>query len=153
MFYCLLASISQPDDPFVVAPLRPLPASLQGEETAAYIRTQILGRPFSELVKDPGARAFLGEVGPDAMVNAFAVNLRDNTDLELVERLCSLVFRRLSAPSLVGGAPAAPDLYLARSSRGPAAGADTLARLKALLGLPAGPGALPFLVSTSLNPW
>ena len=51
MFYCLWTTLASDDDPFVCAPIRPLPDNHPLDVTKNYIRQKILSRPYSELVE------------------------------------------------------------------------------------------------------
>ena len=51
MFYCLWTTLASDDDPFVCAPIRPLPDNHPLDVTKNFIRQKILSTPYSELVK------------------------------------------------------------------------------------------------------
>ena len=50
MFYCLWTTLASDSDPFVCAPIRPLPDDLPLDVAKNFIRTKILSRPYNELV-------------------------------------------------------------------------------------------------------
>jgi hypothetical protein len=153
LFYCLLTTLAGPGDPFLCAPLRPLPCHMGEEEARDFILTRIISQPSHQLVADAEAIRFLSDIGPDAMVNAFVVNIRGNRELGVAEELTELVFRRLSSLSVLQPDKCQVPLYLTRSSRAAIMGRAALDGYMARAGLPPGPGPLPFLISTSLNPW
>ena len=47
-------------------------------------------------VRDRSVLNFLSTIGPDAMVNSFAVNITGNEDHALASKLQNLIFQRLS---------------------------------------------------------
>ena len=112
MFYCMWTTLASDSDPFVCAPIRPLPDDIPLDVAKNFIRTKILSRPYSELVikniffilsnlyclkvGDRNVLNFLATIGPDAMVNSFAVNIKGNTDHKLASKLQDLIFQRLS---------------------------------------------------------
>eukprot|EP00092_Neocalanus_flemingeri_P070648 GFUD01086737.1.p1 GENE.GFUD01086737.1~~GFUD01086737.1.p1 ORF type:complete len:892 (-),score=197.69 GFUD01086737.1:481-3156(-) len=149
MFYSLLLTLTEDGDPFVCQPLRPVPRARVPD--IPKIKTKIM-KPFEEIELDKWALEFLREVGPDANVNAFAINMKDNKDIGLAKQLTEWVFKRLSHVSAWSGFDRVP-LYLSKSERTKAIGEDTLNKYKARVGLPPGPEPLPFFIASSLNPW
>ena len=45
-----------------------------------FMRTKIINKTYSELAHDETVFQFLTNVGPDALVNSFGVNIKGNTD-------------------------------------------------------------------------
>lgn len=43
---------------------------------------------------------FLSDIGPDLLINAFAVNIKGNTDIEVTNRLNNTLFDKLSHTSV-----------------------------------------------------
>jgi hypothetical protein len=68
-----------PDDAFVTVPLPRLPAERRGEnpdDDIRFLKERIVGRSNEEIGKDPQALAFLGEIGPDENILAYAFNFK-----------------------------------------------------------------------------
>ena len=130
---------------------------------------KILNRNYSELVGDATALNWLAGIGPDAMVNSFAVNIRGNTDPALANRLMELVFQRLSYSNTRLGQEQVNKiyilstlyrdlfwrvpLYLTMTSRDSGMGQAALDQYKARVGVRPGPEPFSFLIATCLNPW
>ena len=80
MFYCMLTTMAEDTDNFVCAPMRPLPAGMPLSAAKKFMRTKIINKTYSELAHDETVFQFLTNVGPDALVNSFGVNIKGNTD-------------------------------------------------------------------------
>jgi len=152
MFYCMWTTLASDSDPFVCAPIRPLPDDIPLDVAKNFIRTKILSRPYSELVGDRNVLNFLATIGPDAMVNSFAVNIKGNKDHKLASKLQDLIFQRLSYTNTKTNHERIP-IYITETVRNQTMGQDALDKYKARVGLPAGPDPFSFLIATCLNPW
>eukprot|EP00795_Rhopilema_esculentum_P016561 gene16561-7984_t len=100
LFYCMWMTIAQDDDPFVCVNFID---SHQGsmEDMKKFIRTKIHGKTNKEIFQDKEAMTFLAEVGPDALINTFVVNIKNedgslNTDINIANDLQSEIFKELS---------------------------------------------------------
>jgi len=111
-----------------------------------------LNRPYEELVGDRNVLEFLSNIGPDAMVNSFAVNIKGNKDHKLASKLQNLVFQRLSYTNTKGNQERVP-IYITETMRDQSMGQEALDKYKARMGLPPGPDPFSFLIATCLNPW
>jgi len=152
MFYCLWTTLASDSDPFVCAPIRPLPDDLPLDVAKNFIRTKILSRPYNELVRDRNVLNFLATIGPDAMVNSFAVNIKGNKDHKLASKLQDLIFQRLSYTNTKTNHERIP-IYITETVRTQTMGQEALDKYKSRVGLPAGPDPFSFLIATCLNPW
>ncbi|KAL4225697.1 hypothetical protein ACF0H5_016386 [Mactra antiquata] len=103
--------------------------------------------------RDPEAMEFLKAIGPDTLINAFAVNLKDNTDLGVCNKINFEIFRRLSHTNPHENVMRVP-LILTSSQLRPMIFGKAVKQFKQRLGLPANTdGELGFLINTVMNPW
>ncbi|THU79817.1 PLP-dependent transferase, partial [Dendrothele bispora CBS 962.96] len=111
MMYAYLSTMSTKSTDFIVTPLNLLPAEIpfnstdaKVEEQKDFIRSHILHRPNSDLVKDKDAMDLIREMGSDLSINAFAVNFRlnsqPNRDIVCGNDLNRRIFERLSLVSI-----------------------------------------------------
>jgi glutamate/tyrosine decarboxylase-like PLP-dependent enzyme len=102
--YARLLCMAEPEDAFVTVPLPRLPAERRSEDPAddiRFLKERIVGRSNEEIGKDPQALAFLGEIGPDENILAYAFNFKMpdgqlNASLEEANRLNKAIYERLS---------------------------------------------------------
>jgi hypothetical protein len=102
--YARLLCMPRPADPFVAVPLPRLPAERRGEDPVTdlrFLQERIVGRSNEEITKDAEALAFLGEIGPDENILAYAFNFRTpegqlNPSLEQTNQLNKAIYERLS---------------------------------------------------------
>eukprot|EP01116_Phalansterium_solitarium_P016074 TRINITY_DN3642_c0_g3_i1.p1 TRINITY_DN3642_c0_g3~~TRINITY_DN3642_c0_g3_i1.p1 ORF type:complete len:985 (+),score=379.04 TRINITY_DN3642_c0_g3_i1:102-3056(+) len=69
LIYATLATMELPDDPFAIALYQPLRPGLH-----ELLRTRVIGRTNRQIMQDPFALSILSEIGPDLLINAFALN-------------------------------------------------------------------------------
>ena len=153
MFYCLWTCLAQDTDNFVCAPIRPLPPHMSVDNAKRFMRTKIINKSYMEIVKDQTVLNFLAEVGPDAMVNSFAVNIRGNTDTLLANKLNHMVFQRLSYTSSLKKNHRRVQMYITKTERNEVMGMEALNSYKKRIGLPPGPEVFSMLIATCMNPW
>lgn len=103
--YCKLLTMATDDDAFVCVPVPRLPSERDGTPRAAdeirRIRKQILNKTNEDIARDPSALQFLGELGPDQNILAYAFNFRLhdctlNKDLEKANLFNSHLYTHLS---------------------------------------------------------
>jgi len=152
MFYCLWTTLASDSDPFTCAPIRPLPNEIPLSVAKSFIRTKILNRPYTELVRDTNVLNFLATIGPDAMVNSFVVNIKGNKDHKLAAKLQDLIFQRLSYTNTKTNHERIP-IYITSTVRNQTMGQEALDKYKARAHLPPGADPFSFLIATCLNPW
>uniref|UniRef100_A0A7M5V8V5 Uncharacterized protein n=1 Tax=Clytia hemisphaerica TaxID=252671 RepID=A0A7M5V8V5_9CNID len=105
-------TVARDDDPFIRCNFIPLDLKELQEkgflfktqqDVHDYIKKHIIGKPNEQLVKNVHKEIdFLGVVGPDALINSFTVNCKDQStgkgqqNIELVNDLQNLVFNELT---------------------------------------------------------
>ncbi|KAL4238900.1 hypothetical protein ACF0H5_003607 [Mactra antiquata] len=133
---------------------RPLPDHMTMSQAAKFIEERILYKEFVDLQKDRDAMEFLKNVGPDTLVNAFAVNLKGNTNLDLCNKITFEVFRRLSHTRTKEDEVYRIPLILRSSKLHPMKFGVAVKQFKERLGLPReSEGDLTFLINSVINPW
>lgn len=83
LIYCLLVTLPEDGDPFMVVSLNRLPSERteQPRETdLEFIKQHILGKTNREIFQNHEAITFLGEVASDLNINMFAVNFLRNRE-------------------------------------------------------------------------
>ncbi|XP_033758319.1 L-tyrosine decarboxylase-like [Pecten maximus] len=96
LFYCAWLTVAKPDDNFVCIPLIPLDEAYEEDLAKQFIRDRILGKSYGDLSLDTEVMHFLSKIGPDLPINAFAVNVKDNTHADRCNRLNLAVLNILS---------------------------------------------------------
>ncbi|KAL4229059.1 hypothetical protein ACF0H5_012097 [Mactra antiquata] len=153
LFYCAWMVLAKEDDNFVCVPMKPLPPKMTAEKATMTIKKHIMYKEFDDIQMDPVAMEFLKEIGPDTLINAFAVNLKGNTDLEKCNKITLEVFRRLSHTNPYENVMRVP-LILTNSALHPMKFGRAVRQFKERLGLPGHTdGDLQFLINTVMNPW
>ncbi|XP_033726851.1 uncharacterized protein LOC117316408 isoform X2 [Pecten maximus] len=167
LFYCAWLTVAYDDDNFVCIPMKPLPKEEDSgipmfsfkkdralQEARRFINDKIKGRSNEHLKKDPEVMGFLSEIGPDALINAFAVNIRGNTDINVTNRLNSTLFDKLSHTSVNKKAVKRIPLILTKSEMQHSGKDKAASQFKRRLGLPpVCDGGLVYLINTVMNPW
>lgn len=163
--YAELVTMARAGDPFIVVPFQRLPAERAGRprpEVRAqleFIRERIVPRTNDELIADRKAMALFRELGSDQTIIAYTFNFLNadgsrNADPAKLLALNTEIFNRLSLhpdPKKVRRTP----MIVTSSSFDPATyGRPLVDGLKARLGIKGDPrAAVPFLISTTLDPW
>ncbi|KAL4225690.1 hypothetical protein ACF0H5_016379 [Mactra antiquata] len=153
LFYCVWTMLAKEDDNFVCVPMKPLPSNMTLKQAIVSIKKHIMNKEFNDFQEDPVAMEFLKVIGPDTLINAFAVNLKDNTDLGVCNNINFEIFRRLSHTNPHENVMRVP-LILTSSQLRPMIFGKAVKQFKERLGLPANTdGELGFLINTVMNPW
>ncbi|XP_060075594.1 uncharacterized protein LOC132555261 isoform X1 [Ylistrum balloti] len=167
LFYCAWLTVANDDDNFVCIPMKPLPKEEDSgipmfsfkkdralTEARRFINENIKGKSNEELKKDRDVMTFLSDIGSDALINAFAVNIRGNTKIDITNRLNSTLFDKLSHTSVSKKAVKRIPLILTKSELKHSGKDKAASQFKRRLGLPpACEGGLVFLINTVMNPW
>ncbi|OWF53864.1 L-tyrosine decarboxylase [Mizuhopecten yessoensis] len=167
LFYCAWLTIANDDDNFVCVPMKPLPNEEDSgipmfsfkkdralQAARRFINDKIKGISNEHLKKDSDVMKFLSEIGPDALINAFAVNIRGNTDIDVTNQLNSTLFDKLSHTSVSKNDVKRVPLILTKSELKHSGKDKAAAQFKRRLGLPpACEGGLVHLINTVMNPW
>ena len=120
-----------------------------------FAQKNITNRPYSQLIKDRAINKFLSDIGGDAMVNAFLINVKDNREASVVNELTSSVFRKLSYRNALNDCNKRVPMILTQSEKSASIGVGNLRKLKQRIGLNDSDDDVPisFLINTVLNPW
>ncbi|KAL4238903.1 hypothetical protein ACF0H5_003610 [Mactra antiquata] len=154
LLYCVWLILAKDDDNFVCVPMKPLPDNMTMSQAAKFIEEQILYKESVDLQKDGNAMKFLKNVGPDTLINPFAVNLKGNRDLDLCNKITYEVFRRLSHTRTKEEEIYRIPLILTSSKLHPTKFGVAVEQFKERLGLPGKTeGDLTFLINTVMDPW
>ncbi|XP_069121903.1 L-tyrosine decarboxylase-like [Argopecten irradians] len=156
LLYCAWFTSANDDDDFVCVPLIPIPETLGYDEESAktFIRDRILHASYGDLVTDAEVMHFLSEVGPDAAINAFAVNMKGNTNIDKCNNLNLAVFDKLSQTDPKRKSLRDIPLFLTKSSLGQKECLKVSNNFKKRLGLSTDTdSSLTFLKNTVTNPW
>ncbi|XP_060073984.1 L-tyrosine decarboxylase-like [Ylistrum balloti] len=154
LFYCAWLTAANPDDEFVCVPLVPIPEAYDEESTMQFIREKILLSSYEEIVLDTEVMDFLSEIGPDLPINAFAVNVKNNTCVVKCNRLNMAVFNRLSHTDPKQRSVCDVPMFLTKSSLSQKECGIMLENIKEHLGVSKESGdELVFLKNTVMNPW
>ncbi|XP_057291895.1 L-tyrosine decarboxylase-like [Hydractinia symbiolongicarpus] len=94
LFYCLWMTVAKDYDEWHCLNFVDMPSCIGKtvEEQKGFIRRRILGRQNTELIQDREAMEFLSTIGPDALINTFAVNMKSNTDILICNEIQQLLF-------------------------------------------------------------
>ena len=155
LFYCMWLVVGRDEDPFTCQPLFPLPPRMPLEMARKFIKQNMLGQSFEDMMKSKKVADFLSWVGGDAMVNAFSINIKGNTDVNVANRLTMAVFKRLSYTNAMKNSNRKVPVILTQSEKNKDIGVDALRKLKGNHGLDTSDDdqSLSFLINTVLNPW
>ena len=125
------------------------------EAARKFAQKNITNRPYSELIKDRAVNKFLSDIGGDAMVNAFLINVKGNREASVVNELTSSVFRKLSYRNALNDCNKRVPMILTQSEKSASIGVGNLRKLKQRIGLNDSDDDVPisFLINTVLNPW
>ncbi|XP_066919495.1 uncharacterized protein [Clytia hemisphaerica] len=169
LFYCMWETVARDDDPFICCNFIPLDLKELQEKGFSfktqqdvhdYIKKHIIDKPNEQLVKNVHKEIdFLGIVGPDALINSFTVNCKDQStgkgqqNIELVNDLQNLIFNELT--SSVGEDTKRVKMFLTTSKLEYSNYGKSVQQLKERLNLPTENthDALGFLRNTCMEPY
>ena len=81
LFYYMWLTLARDDDPFICVPLQDAPKHYRDfKEKIAY-------GSMADIYRDKEVRNFIKDIGPDTLINSFVVNIKDNTDVKLANKL------------------------------------------------------------------
>ena len=157
--YAHLATMSTPNDNYIIQPMNALPklAGLDEEGVKDFIRKRILNVSNRDLIADEEARNLAIRMGSDLAINAFAVNFRidgvANANVVEANNLNKRIFERLSIVDLKANRDSKP-LILTSTVFGQVAYGESLTDFKTRLELdPESPQDLYTLVNVVMSPW
>jgi len=155
LFYCMWMTVAEDYDDFVCVNLIDLPTKsadfpFTHHEAKKFIKEHVLGKDNKELTNKK-TRNFLKQVGPDALINTFVVNFKNQNSVDKCSELNDLVYQETS------NKPGEPSkrtcMFLTTSKFEQAKYGKALTELKVRLGLATNDDSLSFLRNTCMNPF
>lgn len=170
--YCVLITMAAEDDPFIVEPFTPVSESILSkfdhnlQKFKDFVRHRILKSTNEDLIKDIEAFKILREIGPDLLINAFAINYKLNGQLNTLitkaTELMNYIFQDLDMAYMIDstnniqtmGVMRKPLFFTSSSFESDSYGL-AVNELKRRLGLNPDDekNNLSFLVNTVMDPW
>ena len=105
------------------------------EAARKFAQQKITNRPYNELIKDRAVKKFLSDIGGDAMVNAFLINIKGNVEASVVNELTNSVFKKLSYRNALNDNNKRVPMILTQSEKSASIGVENLRKLKQKIGL------------------
>jgi glutamate/tyrosine decarboxylase-like PLP-dependent enzyme len=167
LYAALVCLNIQPNLPFFIVPLIPIPAIQQGKSPVEiqkqyeFIRDRIVNVSNQQLLADPVAFALFKELGGDQtivtyMYNYYSSGTTPNSKMKKVNDLNDAIYRKFSFKPYENSTQDTP-IVVTSSSFTRINNGDTLVNsLRQRLGVAAGDGnddPINFIISTVMNPW
>lgn len=161
-FYAALAVLAEPEDPFVVVPLRQLPDERlggDGSEDRRRIRLLIAGKTNEEILDNREANDVLRGLGSDSLIVTYAFNFRlpdgtFNVDLSRCNALNKRLFERLSVQDKETDPASVPLTVTGGELTESEHGKELIQSFGDRLGVKDHAGQnIDILISTIMNPW